>query len=92
MQDEAAIRHVRVLIEMVDPFGVEQGSAPLDAVYLVTLIQEKLGKIGAVLAGDSGDQRDFLFFHEIGYCSLRRAAVWIASNWYDILSYQGESS
>ena len=79
MQDEAAIRDVRVLIEMVDPLGVEQGSAPLDAVHLVTLVQEKFRQVGPVLAGDSGDQSDFLFFHETGYCSLRRAAVWIAS-------------
>src|SRR5439155_12675294 len=71
VQDEAAIRHVRVLIEMVDPFGVEQGSAPLDAVHHIALAEEKFGQIGAVLAGDSGDQRDLGVFHDVEHCSVR---------------------
>jgi hypothetical protein len=39
------------------PLGVEQRGAALDAVHLVALFQQELGQIGAVLAGDAGDQR-----------------------------------
>ncbi len=61
MQDQAAVRFVRVLVEMIDAVGVEQRRTALDAVHFVTLAEQKLGKIGAVLAGDAGDQCNF--FH-----------------------------
>jgi hypothetical protein len=59
MQEETPVRDVRVLIQVVDPLGVEERGAPLDAVNGVPFVQEKLGKISAVLAGDSRDQSDF---------------------------------
>jgi hypothetical protein len=60
VQKEAAgaavqILGVRIFVQVVDPLGVEQGAAPLDAVHLVSLGQEKLGEIRAVLPGDAGD-------------------------------------
>ena len=63
MQDEARIGLVRVLIEMLDAAGVERRRAALDAVDHVALGQQQFGKIGAVLAGDAGDQGDFMFAH-----------------------------
>src|SRR5258706_15048623 len=72
MKDEPAIRDVRVLKDMVDPLGIEQGSAPLDTVHHIALVEEKLGQIGAVLPGDPGDQRDFGGFHDGGECNVRR--------------------
>ena len=52
---------VRILIQMIDAVGVEQRGPALDAVHFVALAEQKLGKVGAVLAGDAGDQR--CFFH-----------------------------
>ncbi len=72
VQEKAPVGDVRVLIQMVDPVGVEQGRAPLDAVHHITLVQEKFRQIGAILPGDPRDQRDFGFFHDVGYCSVRR--------------------
>ena len=37
--------------------GVEAGRAPDDAVDLVALVEQQLGQVRAVLAGDAGDQR-----------------------------------
>ncbi len=59
VQEQPGTALVRVLVEMVDPGGVERGGAPLDPVHLVALGQQQLGQIGPVLAGDAGDQRHF---------------------------------
>ena len=56
VQDEAAIGLVRILVEVVDPVGVEQRGAALDAVHLVAFAEQELGEVGAVLAGDAGDE------------------------------------
>jgi hypothetical protein len=55
VQDELAVRLVRILVEMVDAVGVEERGAALDAVHLVALVEQELGEVGAVLAGDAGD-------------------------------------
>ncbi|KPL69497.1 hypothetical protein SZ64_16135 [Erythrobacter sp. SG61-1L] len=59
MEVEACIFHVRILIDLLDTAGVERGRAPLDAVNLVSLLQQQRRKIGAVLAGDTRDERNF---------------------------------
>ncbi len=59
MEDEIAVLHVRILVEMVDAVGVEEGGAALDAVDDIALLQQELGQIGAVLAGNAGDECDF---------------------------------
>jgi hypothetical protein len=46
---------MRILVEMIDTLGVQQRTPPLDPVYLVSLAEEKLGEVGTILAGDSGD-------------------------------------
>ena len=51
---------MRVVIEMIDAAGVERRRAALDAVDDIALAEQKLGKIGAVLAGDAGDQCNFV--------------------------------
>lgn len=61
MQFEARVGNVRVLVDVVNPLGVEQRGTALDAVDFVALFQQKLCKVGAVLAGDAGDE---CFFHE----------------------------
>src|SRR6056297_1304186 len=56
MQPEARIRRVRILVDMVDPLGVEQRRTALDPVHLVTLFQKEFSKVGTILPGDSGDE------------------------------------
>ena len=60
VQDEAAVLLVRILVQVVDAIGVEQRGAALDAVDFVALVQQEFGEVGAVLAGDAGDEG---FFH-----------------------------
>jgi hypothetical protein len=55
MQEKPAAGHVRIFVQVVDAFGIQQRAAALDAVDLVSLGQEKLRKVGAILASDSGD-------------------------------------
>ncbi len=56
MEDEAAILLVGILVEMIDTVGIEAGRPALDAVHLVSLVQQELGQVGAVLSGDAGNQ------------------------------------
>ncbi len=56
MQLEVVTLLMRVVIEMVDAIGVEQRRAALDAVHRIALGQQEFGQIGAVLAGDAGDE------------------------------------
>ena len=56
MQDEAAVADVRILVQVIDPVGVEQRRPALDAVDDVALVEQELGEVGAVLAGDAGDE------------------------------------
>jgi len=74
VQEEAHILFMPVAIEVVDTVGVEQASATLDPVIDVALIEQEFGKIGAVLAGDAGDEGDFgLFCHGVVF---QGCAVW----------------
>ena len=63
VQDERAAALVRILVQVVDALGVEQRRAALDAVHHVALAEQELGEVGAVLAGDAGDQCDWR--HEV---------------------------
>ena len=45
-----------VLADVVDPPGVEGAAAPHQAVDLVALLEQELGEVAAVLAGDAGDE------------------------------------
>ncbi len=62
MQPEPLMVGVRVLVDVVDPRGVEQRGAALDAVHLIALFQQKLCQIRSVLSGDAGDE---CLFHGI---------------------------
>ena len=66
VQDELLVRLVRVLIEMLDATRVEGRRPALDPVDRVALLQQELRKIGAVLAGRTGNQGNLSnarFFH-----------------------------
>jgi len=56
VQLEAGIVDVRILVDVVHTLGVKGAGAALDAVHDVTFFQQQLGQIGAVLAGDAGDE------------------------------------
>ena len=59
VQDEIAVADVRVLVQVVDAIRVERRRAALDAVDDVAFAEQQFGQIGAVLAGDAGDQGNF---------------------------------
>ena len=57
VQEEPAPALVRVVVEVVDPPGRERARAADQAVDLVALVEQELGEVRAVLAGDAGDER-----------------------------------
>ena len=57
MQQERHVAGMPVFVEMIDAGRVERGRPPLDAVDLIAEAEQIFGQIGAVLAGDAGDQR-----------------------------------
>ncbi len=59
VEKETAVQFVRVLVEMVDAVGVEQGTAALYAMHLVSLGEQQLGKIRAILSCDAGNESLF---------------------------------
>jgi hypothetical protein len=63
VQDEVPVVDMRILVQVVDARGVEARGSALDAMHLVALLQQEFGQIGAVLAGDAGDEGDFLVRH-----------------------------
>ena len=76
VQGQLRAGFIEFAIQMVDAFGVERGGAALEAMHLVALGQQQLGKVRPVLAGDAGDQSSFLFHRGIyvreGDSSIRR--------------------
>ncbi len=59
MQDQAPAFFVGILVEVVDPVGIEQRGPALDAVDLIAFLKQKFRQVGAVLAGDPGYQGFF---------------------------------
>jgi hypothetical protein len=55
MQNEAAVTVVWILIEVIDPIRVKQGTAALYSMDFVSLREQQLGKIRSILPGDTGD-------------------------------------
>ena len=59
VQQELSITVLATSVDRIDPLGVERRGAAHDAVDLVALGEQLLGQVGAVLAGDAGDQSPF---------------------------------
>ena len=59
MQDEPLVLDMRVLVDILDPAGIERGGTALDAVDDIALVEQKLGEIGAILPGYARNQGDF---------------------------------
>jgi hypothetical protein len=51
-----AALHMQIQIETINPLRVEGGGAAFNAVNRILLTKQKTGEIGAVLAGDAGDE------------------------------------
>ena len=79
MEDEALVRLVRILVEMLDPAGVERRRAALDAVDDIALVEQQFGQIGAVLAGDAGDQGDLV--RNVGGGMICQSSVLRGRSW-----------
>ena len=50
MEHQSRVALVWILVEMVDATGIEAARAPLDAMHLVTLLQQQLGQVTTILA------------------------------------------
>jgi len=75
MQDELAVGLVRVLVQMVDAVGVEQRATALDAMHHIILVEQEFGKVSAILAGDAGNQGNFLLSHGVLRVILNSAVI-----------------
>src|SRR5690606_2818386 len=71
VQHKVAVVDVRILVQVVDPVGVEQAAAALDAVYFVALLQQKLGQVRTILPGDASDQSYLLAHYALSTSSLK---------------------
>jgi hypothetical protein len=72
VQHETRIVFVRILIEAIDAAGIEGGGTAFDAVHFVVLGEQQFGQVGAILARDAGNQRNFSpFSHALNPISVR---------------------
>lgn len=60
VEKEAASTDFLIPSKMLDARSQQVASAPHDAMHRIPLFQKQLAQIGAVLAGDPGNQRDFV--------------------------------
>jgi hypothetical protein len=54
---------MRILIQVINAIGIKGGGTALNSVDDITLFQQKLSKVGAILAGDAGDEGCFSLIH-----------------------------
>ena len=59
VKHQPRITFVGVLIEMIDPVGVEAARASFDPMHLIALLQQQLRQVTTVLPGDACDQGGF---------------------------------
>ena len=52
----ARIWRALTFADLLDAAGIEGGGAADEPVHLVALLEEEFGEVGAVLAGDAGDE------------------------------------
>ena len=62
MEEESGASRMDVLVEVIVAIGIEAGGAAFQAVYLVTFFEKEFGEVGAILAGDAGDECAFHSF------------------------------
>lgn len=64
-----------VSVDVVNARGVEGGATAHDTMDFVSLLQQELGEIGAVLTRDAGDESTLRFGLDLLF--LRRRHVWL---------------
>jgi hypothetical protein len=57
VQTQGRFRLVRIGIDVIETIGIESRGAADDPVNFVSLAEQELGEIGAVLPCDAGDER-----------------------------------
>jgi len=77
VKEEASAEYMRVVVEVVDPLGIERGGAADDAVNLIALGEEEFCQVGPILPGDAGDQ---CFFHAIILAGAERLSLRKSAN------------
>ena len=60
MKKEANVIFVRITVQVIDAYGVEHRRPSFDPVDHITFVQKELGQIRAILAGNPGDESDFV--------------------------------
>ncbi len=56
VQHQPRVAFVGILIEVIDPGGVEAAGPPLDAVHRIALLQQQLSQVAAVLTCNPCDE------------------------------------
>jgi hypothetical protein len=59
MEAEAAAVFVEIAIDAIQTVGIEAAGAPFESVDFIALPQQEFGQVGAVLAGDAGNECAF---------------------------------
>ncbi len=60
VQEKANSRLMGIPIQMVDSRGIEKGCSPFYAMDDISLFEQELGQVRAILAGHSSDQCSFV--------------------------------
>ena len=55
VEDQPWILFMGILIQVINPIGVEAATPSLDAVHLIALLEKEFGQITAVLACNASD-------------------------------------
>ena len=62
VQLKTRIVDVGILVNMINALGIEQAASAFDTMDDVTLFKQKFSEVGTVLAGDTRNEGDFIFF------------------------------
>lgn len=96
VQEQSRVRVVPVDVEVIDPRRVERRSPADQPVDLIPLAEQQFGEVGAVLAGDSGDQRPLhRITASVGACSsphFRHPIVAVSTPCYALAAAAGSPS
>jgi hypothetical protein len=60
---EARVLYMRILIDVLDSASIERGAPALYAVNYIAFFEQQAREVSAILACDTGNQRDLVFGH-----------------------------
>lgn len=55
VQDEVLVLDMGILVQVIDAVSIKEGGTAFDAVDDIPFLEEKLGKVSAILAGNAGN-------------------------------------